>query len=74
MYKIRIKEDVRDALRRGDKELLVSLLEQSNTTIIKELKIPGSNTMFLQGASHVTDNLLKILKSAQETTRTYEEI
>jgi len=52
----------KDALRRGDTKLLITLLERSNQNIIRELKIPGSNTAYLQGISRATDELLKIYK------------
>lgn len=62
MYKIRLNEGERKALRRGDKEILISLLEQSSLNVIKDLKVLGSNTPYLQGISCITDQLLAALK------------
>lgn len=62
MYKIKMDGITKDALRRGDTKLLITLLERSNENIIRELKVPGSNTAFLQGASLITDTLLRMYK------------
>lgn len=64
MYKQNINESQRERLRRGDIQLLITLLEASDTQLIRELKRNKEDTRFLQGAALVIDKLIRILKKS----------
>lgn len=64
MYKQKITKEDKEALRRGDLQLLVTLLEASDRQVVRELKKNKEDTRLLQGAALVIDELLKIYKSA----------
>lgn len=64
VYKQQFTQDQLDRLQGGDRKLLLELLHSSDSNIIKDMKVnPNSGDIrFLQGASHVIDNLLKVLE------------
>ena len=64
MFKQRLTEEEKRVIQGGNTPTLINKLEESNKRVIKDLKTPGCDTAFLQGASHVIDNLLNILKGA----------
>jgi len=52
----------KEAVQRGDVSLLLSLLEQADKRVVVKLKKDKTDeTRFFQGASHVIDELIKIL-------------
>jgi hypothetical protein len=61
MYKQKLTQEQKDRLRAGDKTLLLALLESSDEKIVEELRSNKDDVRFLQGASHIVQNLLKVL-------------
>lgn len=61
MYNVKISKEDLEALRRGHTPTILKILKESDATITKELKTPGSNTAFLQGASCVIDRIIHLL-------------
>lgn len=62
MYKQRLTQDEQDALKRGHLPTLRRLLKQSDEKLTEDLKKCNvDNVKFLQGASHIVDELLKYL-------------
>jgi hypothetical protein len=62
MYKVKLSNGEVDRLRSGDVLLLISKLEEGDRFLTSELKKSKENIAFLQGASYITDTLLKTLK------------
>jgi hypothetical protein len=62
MYKVKLSSDEVDRLRSGDVLLLISKLEEGDRQITSALKKNKEDIAFLQGASYITDTLLKTLK------------
>ena len=61
MYKVKLNGLEKDAIRRGNFELLMEKLKESDENVIRDLKVNRDNMPFLQGASHVIDRLIEIL-------------
>jgi len=62
MYKVKLSTDEVDRLRSGDVLLLISKLEEGDRFLTSALKKNKEDIAFLQGASYITDTLLKTLK------------
>ena len=62
MYDLKLTQDEIDRMRAGDIPLLIKKLEESDRKLVLTLKKAKDNLAFYQGASHVTDSLLKIIK------------
>ena len=62
MYKVKLSTDEIDRLRSGDVLLLISKLEEGDRLITSALKKSKEDVAFLQGASYITDTLLKTLR------------
>jgi response regulator RpfG family c-di-GMP phosphodiesterase len=62
MYKVKLSADEVDRLRSGDVLLLISKLEEGDKLLTSALKKNKEDIAFLQGASYITDTLLKTLK------------
>ena len=62
MYDLKLSNDEIERMRAGDIPLLIQKLEESDRKLTLTLKKAKDNLAFYQGASHVTDSLLKILK------------
>lgn len=63
MYKAKLTNDQRDAIKRGHTPTLISHLEEVDKILIRELKNQKGDVKFQQGASFIVDQLLDILKS-----------
>lgn len=63
MYKQKVTKEQEERLRSCDKELLIKLLRSSDEKVVEDLRscTNTENIRFLQGASHVLQNLLKVL-------------
>jgi len=64
VYKIRLKPEEKRAIQGGGVAILLAKLRESEATIVRELKTPGSDTAFLQGASSIVDKLINVLEGA----------
>jgi hypothetical protein len=63
VYKQKLNKDDLDKLKVADRTTLLKFLKASDEKVIIELKQKPNrdDIRFLQGASHVVDNLLRVL-------------
>lgn len=64
MYKVKLDDEERDAIRRGHVPTIVRALEKGDENVTKELKKQKGDVAFQQGVSHVIDRLLELMTSA----------
>lgn len=62
MYKRKLTNDELTAIQRGHAPTLKKVLEDVDQVLVRELKKQRGDVSWLQGASHIVDNLLDILK------------
>lgn len=62
MYNIKLTKEEGERLAKGDRQLLLDKLRDSDRKLTRDLKTPSTNTAFLQGASCVVDRLISILE------------
>lgn len=63
MYKVKLSEDEKERIAAGNTGILLSKLLQIDQQVVKELKQDKSgNVSFLQGISHIVDELITILQ------------
>jgi hypothetical protein len=63
MYKRKMTEEERDAIRRGDTRVLKSVLQDVDKILVKELKKQKGDLSFQQGASFIIDALLELISA-----------
>jgi len=61
MYKRKLSEEERDAIRRGDTRTLSRILHEVDVILVKELKKQKGDVAFQQGASHIVDSILELI-------------
>lgn len=61
MYRQRLTEEVKDAIKRGHMPTLIATLKASDKQLVEDLKKTKDDHRFLQGAALVIDELIKLL-------------
>lgn len=66
MYKQSIDKDTQDAIRRGHVPTLLAVLHKLDKQVVTDLKHSKAHgdVAFLQGISHLADDLIKLLEDA----------